>query len=259
MNPSSSKTIVFIHGLFVNNLSWNSWIKFYEAKGYTCHAPAYPFHEGEPSDLRQSPPSGLGKLGFKTVVKHFSDFIDTLPEKPILIGHSVGGLIVQKLIEQDKGYAGIAIHPAPPTFIFSFKWSFFKANLPVLNFFKGNSVFTPSVEWFNYAFCNNMTMEETAVEHAKFVVPESRNIPRQAVLGGCIIDFKKPHKPLLILAGDKDNIIPASLNQSNFNAYKDKGSRTDFKIFPDRTHYVCGQANWEEVASYIQDWIHSLK
>lgn len=255
----TSKTIVFIHGLFMNPISWNNWIKFYEAKGYKCYAPAYAFHEGSPSDLRNNINPNLSKLTFRQVTETLSAFIDKLPEKPILIGHSIGGLAVQKLLEMHKGVAGICINPGAPKGIFSFKWSFLKANLAIINPFKGNSVYLPSVKWFHYAFCNTMTIEQTEIEYNKFVVPESRNIPRSSIKNDGKIDLKKPHNPLLIIAGEKDNTIPSSLNKKNFEAYKDKKSKIDFKEFADRTHYICGQQNWEEVATYINEWIKSLK
>lgn len=258
-NKITSKTIVFIHGLFVNPASWDKWIKLYEATGYKCYAPAYAFHEGKPSDLRNNINPDLGDLTFRQVTDSLSAFIDNLPEKPILIGHSIGGLAVQKLIEMNKGVAGICIDPAPPKGIFSFKWSFLKANLPTINPFKGNSVCLPGVKWFHYAFCNTMTIEQTEIEYNKFVVPESRNIPRSSTKDDSGIDFKKPHKPLLIIAGEKDNIIPSPLNKKNFEAYKDKNSKTDFKEFAGRTHYICGQQNWEEVAVFIKEWLASLK
>jgi pimeloyl-ACP methyl ester carboxylesterase len=256
---NQSNTLVFIHGLFMNPASWASWIKFYEAKGYTCYAPPYPYHEGNPAYLRNNIDPNLGKLTFAQVVESLSVFIDKLPEKPILIGHSMGGLAVQKLLSLNKGAAGICIDPAPPKGIFSFKWSFLKANLPTINPLKGNSVCLPTLKWFHYAFCNTMTIEETQIEYNKFVVPESRNIPRSSTKNDGKIDFKKPHNPLLIIAGEKDTIIPASLNKKNFEAYTDKNSKTDFKEFAGRTHYICGQQNWEEVADYISEWITNLK
>lgn len=258
-NEVTSKTIVFIHGLFMNPTSWDNWIKYYESKGYKCYAPAYAYHEGNPMELRNNINSQLGELTFGQVIDSLSAFIDKLPEKPILIGHSMGGLAVQKLIALDKGVAGICIDSAPPQGIFSFKWSFVKANLPTINPLKGNSVCLPTVAWFHYAFCNTMTMEQTQIEYDKFVVPESRNIARSSIKNDGKIDFKKPHNPLLIIAGEKDNIIPTSLNKKNFEAYKDKNSRIDFKEFAGRTHYICGQQNWEEVAAYINEWISKIK
>lgn len=178
-----------------------------------------------------------------------------MPEKPLLIGHSMGGLALQKLINMDLGTAGVCIDSAPPKGIFSFEWSFLKANLPTINPLKGNSVCLPSVEWFQYSFCNTMTLEETRKEYEQFVVPESRNIPRSSTGKDGHIDFKKPHAPLLFIAGEKDHIIPASLNRKNFAAYQDRHSKRDFKEFVGRTHYICLQKDWQEVAGYIGDWI----
>lgn len=162
----NSKTVVFIHGLFHNPKSWEAWMQYFQARDYTCHAPAYPFHEGEPAWLRDHVHPQLGTLSFAQVIEHLSKFIDKLPEKPILIGHSMGGLAVQKLISMDKGAAGICIDTAPPQGVFSFKWSFLRANFPTINPLKGNSPCLPSVAWFHYAFCNTMTLEQTKVVYA---------------------------------------------------------------------------------------------
>lgn len=254
-----SRNIVFIHGLFQNPKSWGNWITYFERKGFACHAPAYPYHAGKPEVLRKNIDQKLGKLTFGEVIESLSTFIDMLPEKPVLIGHSMGGLAVQKLLEMDKGAAAIAIDPAPPAGIFSFKWSFLKANLPTINPFEGNSPCLPSVEWFHYAFCNTMTMDETKKEYDLFVVPESRNIPRSSTRKDGKISFRKPHNPILIIAGEKDNIIPLSLVKKNFAAYKGSDGVIDFKEFPGRTHYICGQKGWEEVADHIFQWLEKLR
>jgi pimeloyl-ACP methyl ester carboxylesterase len=252
------KTIVFIHGLFMNPESWSQWVKYFGDKGYKCYTPAYPFHEGNPEVLRNSINPELGRVTFKQIIDSLVEFIDTLPEKPILIGHSMGGLAVQKLIGMNKGAIGISIDPAPPEGLFSFKWSFLKANLSTINPFRGNSVCLPDVKWFHYAFCNTMTIEQTESEYNKFVVPESRNIARSSTGKEGRIDFSKPHNPLLIIAGEKDNIVPASLVKKNYKAYNKNNSRIDFKEFSDRTHYICGQPDWDEIAAYIDEWIGRL-
>ena len=100
-----SKTIVLIHGLFVNNSSWAAWKTYFENRGYTVYTPANPGHEGFPADLRKNIHPELTKVGFEDVVNNVIKLIDTLPEKPIVIGHSLAGLVVQKLIELDKAVA----------------------------------------------------------------------------------------------------------------------------------------------------------
>ncbi|MGF1637917.1 MAG: alpha/beta hydrolase [Cyclobacteriaceae bacterium] len=256
--PAKSKTIVFIHGLFNTPLGWDEWITYFEAKGYTCHAPAYPFHDGNPSKLRNQVDPELGNVTFGDVTRHLLKFIEQLPEKPIVIGHSMGGLVVQKLIEMDKALVGVCINSAPPKGIKSTKWSFLKSNFPVVNPLKGNSVFEPSKKWFHYAFCNTMSREASDLIYEKNVVPESRNIPRSSTKNDGKIDLKKPHNPLLFIAGEMDHIIPVSLNQKNVKAYKDPASKREIKVFEGRTHYICGQDGWQEVAGYIQSWLAKL-
>ncbi|MBC7383272.1 MAG: alpha/beta hydrolase [Bacteroidia bacterium] len=259
MQPINSKTLVFIHGLFMNPKSWEPWKRYFEARGYTCYVPPYPYHKGEPADLRKKPHAALGDLSLLNVLDGLSAYIDQLPKKnPILIGHSMGALLVQQLIAINKGVAGICINSAPPQGITSFKWSFIKANLPTINPLKGNTVCLPSVKWFHHAFCNTMTLDETKLEYDKYVVPESRNIPRSSTGAEGKVDFNLPHAPLLFIAGEKDQIIPSSLNKKNYKAYKDKNSRRDFMQFKDRTHYICCQHNWEEVAAFVAVWMNSL-
>jgi pimeloyl-ACP methyl ester carboxylesterase len=250
-----TKTVVFIHGLFQNPLSWDRWIQYFANLGYTCHAPAYPFHSGDPAELRKNIPSGLRRLTFGQAVDSLSSVIDSLSEPPVLIGHSMGGLAVQELVSLNRGAAGICIDTAPPKGIISLRWRFLKANLPVINPLKGNTPCVPSVEWFHNAFCNSMTFEQARKEYDMFVVPESRNIPRSSVWTDGAVDFKKPHVPLLFIAGGNDNIIPLALNARNYRVYKDPDSKRDFKEFPGRTHYICRQDGWEDVAAYTAKWI----
>jgi pimeloyl-ACP methyl ester carboxylesterase len=251
----TSKTIVLIHGLFVNPKSWSDWKAFFEAKGYTVHTPANPSHAGEPRDLWKNVDPKLGKVSFEDVVMNIANFIDTLPEKPILIGHSLGGLTVQKLLEMGKGVAGVTIDGAAPAGIVTTKWSFWKSNFTVINYFKGNAPFLPTKEWFHYTFGNNLSKAASDKVFDDIVVPESRNIARSTLSGFGKIDMKKAHAPLLFIAGGKDNIIPASLNRKNFQAYTDKNSVTEYREFANRSHFTCGEEGWEEVANFVADWL----
>jgi pimeloyl-ACP methyl ester carboxylesterase len=258
MATIQSKTVVFIHGLFVNPASWQDWKLYFEAKGYTCYTPANPFHEGDPAQLRKNIDPRLANVSFEDVINNLVKFIDTLPEKPIIIGHSLAGLAVQKLISMNKAAAGIAIDGAAPQGIITTKWSFWKSNFPVINFLKGNSVFKPDKKWFHYAFCNTMTRTLSDKVFDQYVVPESRNIPRGTLKSFAKIDLKKSHHPLLIIAGEKDHIVPASLNRKNFEAYKDLNSITEYKEFKGRGHYTCGEPGWENVANFILDWLNKI-
>ena len=72
---------------------------YFSLKGYNCIAPAWPLHDGEPAELRANPPEGLGDLQLQDILTEIKSVI-AQSENPIVIGHSVGGLIVQLLINQ---------------------------------------------------------------------------------------------------------------------------------------------------------------
>ena len=253
-----SQPIVFIHGMFMNPLSWGNWTSFFAERGYSCHAPPWPYHDGAPSELRADPDSRLGTLTLGEVVSTLRDFVGTLDGKPVLVGHSMGGLVVQKLMATGLGTAGVCIDSAPPKGVVSFEPSFLKANVPVINPLKGNRPCLLTVEEFHYAFCNTMTDEETRAAYDEFVVPESRNVARSSSGADGAIDLRQPHAPLLFIAGEHDHIIPASLNRKNHAAYRDAESQCDFKEFEGRSHFICGQRGWQEVAEYVGGWLDAL-
>ena len=250
-----SKTIVFIHGMYMIPSSWEKWIPYFEAKGYKCYAPAWPGRDLPIEILRQKclAPE-LSKLGLKEVTAALAEFIGSLPEKPILIGHSMGGLIVQLLLQKDLAAAGVAIDSAPPMGVLTTKWSFLKSNFPhITPFVSQNDPIRMSFKRFQYTFVNDLPLTEQQRAYSKYVVPESRRIPRQSLTAR--VDFRKPHAPLLLIAGSSDHLIPASLIRTNYKRYSSSPSVTVFKEFPGRTHYIIGQENWEEVASYILEWL----
>ncbi|HTP09610.1 MAG TPA: alpha/beta hydrolase [Anaerolineae bacterium] len=252
----ASKTIVFIHGMYMTPLCWEQWIDRYRAKGYTCLAPAWPGRDLPVETLRQRHPDPqLGQLTLTKVVEHLANTIHGLDEKPMLIGHSMGGLIVQLLLQKDIAAAGVAIDSAPPRGVFTTKWSFLKSNWPHITPFASLSKpIAMTFERFQYAFVNTLPLAQQQAAFEKYVVPESRRVPRESLTAK--VDFKKPHPPLLLIAGSIDHIIPASLNQSNYTKYASSASVTDFKEFAGRTHYIIGQENWEEVADYGMTWLN---
>ena len=255
-----SKTIVFIHGMFMTALCWEKWVPYFQQRGYTCLAPNWPGRDNKPvEELRANHPDAqLGQLGLSDVVNHFENMIRKLPEKPLLIGHSMGGLVTQLLLQRDVAAAGVAIDSAPPAGVFAPSWSFLKANFPMINpFVPGSAPRSMPFEDFQYAFVNTLPLAEQQADYARYVVPESRKVPRDSLAGAGAIDFKKAHAPLLMIAGEKDHIIPAGLNKINYEKYhaSASSSRTDFKEFPGRVHFIIGQKGWEEVAGYVGEWL----
>lgn len=249
-----TNTIVLIHGLFVNNTSWKEWKSYFEAKGYTVHAPSNPYHDGDPAILRAKNNPEINKSTFRDVVMNIANLIDQLPEKPIIIGHSLAGLVVQKLVEMGKAVAGISIDGAPPKNVFA-PFQTIKTVFPVVNPFKSGP-FMGSREWYHYAFFNNMSKADSDIAYAKTAVPESRTVARNTLLDSFAkVDHSLAHAPLLFIAGEKDNIFPASFTKKIAGSYKHSGSIVDLKSFPGRSHFICGEEGWQEVADYILQWI----
>ncbi len=253
-----TKTIVLIHGMFMNHTCWENWIPRYQAKSYRVLAPAWPRRDPSVEALRKNPDPQLQQLKLSDVVDHFTDILKKLDEKPAIIGHSMGGLVVQLLLQRDLAVAGVAIDPAPPMGVFSTTFSFYKANLPAISVFQINQPVQMTFERFQYAFVNTLPEAEQRAAHNRYVLPESRRVPIQSLGLAGKVDFRKPHPPLLITAGEKDNIVPASLNRTNYKRYKASSSVTEFKEFAGRDHFVIGEKGWEEVADYCLAWIEKV-
>ena len=250
------RTIVFIHGMYMNSLCWEHWITFFESRGYQCLAPAWPGRDRPVEALRnQDHDPHLVDLSLNDVIRHYSDVIHSLPVKPILIGHSMGGLVVQVLLQREQVSAGVAIDSAPPMGVLTASWPFLRSNWPHITPFVslGNPV-EMSFPRFQYTFTNDMPLSDQQAAFDRYVVPESRRVPRESLTAK--IDFSRPHAPLLLVAGSDDHLIPASLNRTNFARYNLSPSKTDFKEFAGRTHFIVGQDGWEEVAGFIAGWLN---
>jgi alpha-beta hydrolase superfamily lysophospholipase len=244
--------------MYMTPLCWDQWVDYFSHRGFTCLAPAWPGRDQPVATLwARNPDAALGKLTLTAVLESLARTIQNLDVKPILIGHSMGGLLVQLLLQKDLAAAGVAIDSAPPQGVFTTSWSFLKSNWPHINpFAPQDQPIVMTFERFQYTFVNSLPEKEQREAFDTFVVPESRRVPAESLAAAAHVDFHKAHAPLLLVAGSADHIIPASLNRTNYARYNNgSGSVTDFKEFPGRTHFIIGQGQWEEVASYIQTWI----
>ncbi len=247
--------LIFVHGMYLNGSSWQPWLEKARALGFLATAPSWPFHEGEPQALRRNVDPSLGKLRFREVVDYYKRLIDSLPMRPNLIGHSIGGLVVQKLLNEGYAKAGVAISSAPPQGIISFSPHFLRANFPHANPLAGNKPVFMTPQRLHYTFCNTMGRESSNWAFDKYVVPESRNVPRSTLTKQGKINFRAQHAPLLLIAGDADHLTPLSMIKKNAKAYEDSAGILEFKIFKGRSHFICNQDGWEEVADFALDWL----
>ena len=152
-------TILFIHGMFQNPKSWEPWRTYFTTRGYHCVAPAWPFHDGEPATLRAAPPKGLGELQLDVVIDAIKEAAAPLADDLILVGHSVGGLIVQKLIAERIGSLGVAISSVAPNRMLSLDWGFFKNSATITNPLKGDDFFPMDAATFHASFANTLSKQ----------------------------------------------------------------------------------------------------
>ena len=252
-----TKTIVFIHGNFVNNRCWDAWVARYQSRGYRCVAIAYPGRDKPVAWLKANPDGTLlGSLTLDGVADYHAKLIRSLDEKPIIIGHSFGGLLTQLMVQRDLAAAAVAIDSVPPQGVLAPVWSFFRSTWPALNpFVPASRPYLMSFKHWQYTFVNGLPLAEQRRAYDAYVVPESRRLSRGGLSSAARIDFKRSHAPLLLIGGEKDNIMPAALNRVNHRRYAKSPSITEFKEFPGRTHYtVIGGQGWEQVADYALDW-----
>lgn len=254
----TSKTVIFVTGAFVSHRGWAEWKTWFEGQGYNAILPAWPEKDGIPKNLRKATDSKISGVRLKDVIEHYSSIIKALPEKPIAIGHSLGGLISQVLLERGLVEAAVVIHSVPPQGVLPIEFSFLKSTWRSLGYFTDTrKPYIMSFPTWQYAFTNGMTLEEQTVSYDENVIPESKLALRDGLTKVARIDFNKQRGPLLFIAGGKDNIIPASLNKRNFNAYRKNSSVTDFKLYENRNHLTLNQQGWEQVAQDVKQWLSS--
>src|SRR5260221_5002626 len=108
----AKKTIVFIHGLWMHATSWQPWMQFFNQHGYETLNPAWPGDSATVEGCRANP-QAIANRGVTEVADSYAKVIATLPELPIVIGHSFGGLLTPGILGPGIAAAGIAIDPAP--------------------------------------------------------------------------------------------------------------------------------------------------
>lgn len=259
-------TIVFIHGAWVTARCWDPFVSYFSERGYRCIALSWPHKDRSPAELRAAPPAGLAGLGVAEIVEHYARVIREQPEPPILIGHSFGGLFVQLLLDRGLGRAGVAISPAPPRGIFALYPAAVRSNLPVLARLGGwRSIIPVGFGEFAYGFLNLLPPAEQRRVYDEQATPETGRIFFQAAFAlldpkrATAVEFGRAARaPLLMTAGSADhNVVPAMVRASH-RRYGASPARTDFHEFPDHSHWVIAEPGWEDVATYVRQWIEAL-
>lgn len=251
-----TKTILLIHGAWLNAHSWEGFKARYEARGYTVIAPSWPFDDRTPAELRTNPHPELRKVGPQAIVEHYEKIIRDLPETPIIMGHSAGGVYTQMLLDRGHGVAGVIYDPAPTPGVPLGLQAIISAAPVFLSFGSWRRVMHMSRKFFANRFAQTLPKAQTDAIYDRYIVPTPGRVYWHGLLGiGPKIRFgNKDRAPLLVVTGGKDLIADAGMVKAIFNKQKRSPSLTEFKLYPDRSHWICLDRGWEEVADFGLAW-----
>jgi pimeloyl-ACP methyl ester carboxylesterase len=206
--------------------------------------------------------------GIDDLVAHYAKVIGGLEAKPIVIGHSFGGLIAQRLLGQNLATAAVAIDPAPIKGILFLPPSALRVASVALSHpakRKGVVVLTP--KQFRYGFGNALSEAESRELYDRLTIPS----PGRPLFEAAVANLarRSPAKvatanatrgPLLLTSGLRDHTVPPSVVKQTLRRYASSGAVTELKQFPGRGHSLTIDHGWEDVAGSVLDWLaqHSL-
>jgi pimeloyl-ACP methyl ester carboxylesterase len=260
---STKAPVVFVHGLWLHGSSWAPWQDRFREAGYEASAPGWP-GDADTVEATRANPDSVANHGIDDVTSHYASFIDSLPAQPILIGHSFGGLIVEKLLSMDRGAAAIAIDAAQIKGVLQLPLSQLRGTLPVFaNPANRHKAVSLTAKEFRYSFGNAVSEEESNTLHERWTIPS----PARPLFEAASAAFS-PHSPakvdtanedrgpLLLTMGGKDHTVPEAITKSTLKQYRDSDAVTDLVEFADRGHSLTIDAGWPEVAEACLTWLN---
>lgn len=249
------KTIVMIHGMWGGSWYWENYKKFFEGKDYHCITPTLRFHDMDPKEPAHPQ---LGTTSLLDYVEDLEKEIHQLDAVPILMGHSMGGLLAQMLGSRGLAKAVVLLTPASPSGIFALVPSVIRS------FWSGMTKWgfwrKPMRQTYNeaiYSMLRLLPNEERKRVFGQFVYESGQAafeigfwfLDRK---GASRVDETKVTCPMLTVAGGRDRITPACVVWKVHKKYR---TVSTYRKFPNHAHWVIGEPGWQEVAEYVSDWL----
>lgn len=262
ITTSVKNPVVFIHGLWLHAESWNPWIEFFRANGYEAVAARWP-GDSESTEATRRNPEAVAGYGVTEIADHIAGQIKAFDRKPILIGHSFGGLLVQNLLGRDLGSAAVAIDPAPIKGVPELPLSALKSAFPVLrNPSNINRAVSLTEAQFRFGFTNAVSEQEAHELYARYAMPAPGRPLFQAATATFnpnsatkVNTANQTRGPLLLISGAADTTVPPVLVKSTLRVYGKSKAVTEFKEFAGRGHSLIIDSGWKELAEYSLNWL----
>jgi non-heme chloroperoxidase len=250
-----SKIIFMIHGMWGGAWHWDKYQRYFTDKGYNCVVPNLRHHEVGPDDSLHPE---LGKTSLLDYANDLELEIKKLDEKPIIMGHSMGGLIAQILASRGLADKAVFIVTAAPAGILTFESSVFKSFQDILfnwGFWKKPHKLT--YEKSVYALMHKLPEDERRYMYNRSIHESGRALA-EIVFGsfgmkGSQVDSSKISRPVLVISASEDHITPPSLVKSVDKKYRPHSTYIEY---PDHAHWITREPGWEQVADDIIYWLN---
>jgi pimeloyl-ACP methyl ester carboxylesterase len=261
-NASHNTPVVLIHGLWLLPSSWANWVDFFKQAGYAPLTPDWP-DDPETVEAARANPGVLAKKTLKQIADHTTEIVNALDRRPVLIGHSTGGLLAEMLAGQGLSAATVAIDPGIFRGVLPLPASVLKAAGPFLvNPLTRDRAITLTFDQFTYGWANALDDKEARKLYDNFHVAGSGLALMQ--MGNANlnpwteakVDTKSPDRgPLLIIDGEKDHTVPWAIANAAYKRQKRNPSVTEIVKMPNRGHSLTIDHAWQEVAETALDFV----
>src|SRR5262245_46445837 len=261
-NASGNTPVVLIHGLWLLPSSWASWVEFFAQAGYAPLTPDWPDDPETVEEARKTP-GVFAKKTLKQVADHTAEIIDALEKKPVVMGHSTGGLVAQMLAGRGLSAVTVAIDPGVFRGVLPLPASVLKGVGPFLldPRTRGRAI-TLSFDQFKYGWANALDEKEAKELYDTYHVAGSGMALAQ--MGNANlnpwteskVDTKNPQRgPLLIIDGEKDHTVPWAIANAAYKRQRHNPGVTEIVKMPNRGHALTIDHGWREVAQTALDFV----
>jgi len=250
-----TKSIVMIHGMWGGSWCWDNYRAFFEQRGFRCHTPVLRHHDVSPHD---APAAALGRVSLQDYADDLERYLRKMDEPPILMGHSMGGLLAQILGARGCGKGLVLLTPASPAGINALSYTVIRSFWGILS--KWGFWRTPhriSYKAAVYAMLNCLSAEQRRTEYAKLVFESGR---AAAEIGFWLLDLHGAARveaaaitcPMLVVGAAEDRITPVAVIRKVARKYAHVST---YREVAGHAHWVIGEDGWEDIAETVHRWL----